>query len=92
MKSVRQKRHVGDSRRPDGLLWQTAKLMPQDIISAGPSSTATANYVPGPTPGMFITIFSFTPRLTIELPVVVGTQMDKRKSGKWFFVLFEGSM
>ncbi|KAJ7120136.1 hypothetical protein C8R44DRAFT_736983 [Mycena epipterygia] len=72
MKSVQQKRHVGDSRRPDGLLWQAAKLMPQDTMSAGPSSTTAVNYVPGPTP-------------------IVGTQMDKRKSGKWFFVLLDGT-
>ncbi|KAJ7111002.1 hypothetical protein C8R44DRAFT_633535, partial [Mycena epipterygia] len=54
MKSVQQKRHVGDSRHPDGLLWQAAKLMPQDTMSAGPSSTTAVNYVQGPTPSMFI--------------------------------------
>jgi hypothetical protein len=40
MKSVRQKRHVGDSRRPDGQLWQAGQRI------STPSSSGEANAAP----------------------------------------------
>ncbi|KAJ6490891.1 hypothetical protein C8R45DRAFT_901278 [Mycena sanguinolenta] len=40
MKSVRQKRHVGDSRRPDGLLWQVTGPSGRTTTTEG-VSTAT---------------------------------------------------
>lgn len=39
MKSVRQKRHVGDSRRPDGLLWQVAGPSGHNTTVEGDSAT-----------------------------------------------------
>lgn len=46
MKSVQQKRHVGDSGRPDGLLWRATALQPNDgddIEMGGPEEDESAD-------------------------------------------------
>ncbi|KAJ6603935.1 hypothetical protein B0H10DRAFT_2078418, partial [Mycena sp. CBHHK59/15] len=46
MKSVQQKRHVGDSGRPDGLLWRATALRPnegEDIEMGAPEEEELAD-------------------------------------------------
>jgi hypothetical protein len=84
MKSVQQKRHVGDSKRTDGLLFRATALRTigsydkDGDIDMEDSTTSAEGSPKGEC------CFSIASIVFNRSPVVAGTQMERRKSGEVF--------
>jgi hypothetical protein len=84
MKSVQQKRHVGDSKRTDGLLFRATALRTigsydkDGDIDMEDSTTSAEGSPKGEC------CFSIASIVFNISPVVAGTQMERRKSGEVF--------
>lgn len=79
MKSVQQKRQVGDSKRTDGLLWRAKVLITdqelnEDVEMESPEEQEECEY-------SISTIRLIYSEIFFTVPMVAGTQMDRRRSG-----------